>query len=37
MLRVDRNTIQTTTGIVLLAAIPLYTFIEKYRSRLPAE
>jgi len=37
MLRVDPNTIQTTTGIVLLVAILLYTFIEKYRSRLLAE
>ncbi len=37
MLRVDPNTIQTTTGLVLFGAILLYTFIEKYRSRLLAQ
>lgn len=36
-LRVDPNVIRTTTGLVLLGAILLYTFIEKYRSRLLAE
>lgn len=34
MLRVDPNTIETTTGLVLLGAILLYTYMEKYRSRL---
>jgi len=36
-LRVDPNVIRTTTGLVLLGAILLYTFIETYRSRLLAE
>jgi ribose/xylose/arabinose/galactoside ABC-type transport system permease subunit len=35
-LRVDPNVIRTTTGLVLLGAILLYTFIEKYRSQLLA-
>jgi len=36
-LRVDPNLIRTTTGLVLFAAILLYTYIEGYRSRLLAE
>jgi len=36
-LRVDPNLIRTTTGLVLLGAILLYTYIEGYRSRLLAE
>lgn len=37
MLRVDPNTIRTTTGLVLFGAILLYTYIERYRSQLLAE
>lgn len=37
MLRVEPNVIRTTTGLVLLGAILLYTYIETYRSRLLAE
>jgi len=37
MLRVEPNIIRTATGGVLLGAILLYTYIERYRSRLLAQ
>lgn len=36
MLAIDPNTIATINGLVLLAAILLYTFIERYRQKLLA-
>lgn len=36
-MRVDPNVIRTTTGLVLLGAILLYTYIESYRKHLLAE
>jgi len=37
MLRIEPNVIRTATGGVLLGAILLYTYIERYRSRLLAQ
>jgi ribose/xylose/arabinose/galactoside ABC-type transport system permease subunit len=34
MLNIDPQIIQTVNGIVLFAAILLYTFVQRYRERL---
>jgi len=34
MLNVDPQIVQTVNGLVLFAAILLYTFVQRYRQRL---